>query len=154
MKRTTRNVNVDFSWQTKNMSVIPLFVTTQNTMQPRYTQRQVVYLGVSQKSLDFTKTNVEISCYIERVIIFTQNINKAKKFEDKSNVPYYENISYFHCTFSGKERQWYYPRFTEGVECSKEVLRQKYLKKRHKGRISEFKIFQIFLRHLRVQIII
>ena len=37
-----------------------------------------------------------------------------------------------------------------GLECSKEVLREKELRKRYKGKISEFKIFQIFLRHLRV----
>ena len=37
-----------------------------------------------------------------------------------------------------------------GLECSKEVLREKELRKRYKGKISEFKTFQIFLRHLRV----
>ena len=37
-----------------------------------------------------------------------------------------------------------------GLECSKEVLGEKDLRKRYKGRISEFNIFQIFLRHLRV----
>ena len=39
-----------------------------------------------------------ISNYIDRVTVLTQNINKAKNFRDKSNMAYYENISYFDCT--------------------------------------------------------
>ena len=35
-----------------------------------------------------------------------------------------------------------------GLECSKEVLREKDLRKRYKRRMPEFKIFQIFLRYL------
>ena len=37
-----------------------------------------------------------------------------------------------------------------GRECSKEVLRENDLRKRYKGRISQFKTFQMFLRHLRI----
>ena len=109
------------------MLMAPLFVTTQNTMQSRYTQSQVVYLGKPQKSLDFTKTNLAISCYIERVIILIPNINKAKKFEGQSNMAYYENISYFHCTFSEKKDVGIIQNLQKelGLESSKEVLSEK-----------------------------
>ena len=96
-KRTTKSIQVDFSWQRQNMSMTPLFVTTQSTLQPRYTQSQVAfYLSELQKSFHFTQANLVISRYIERVPIFAKN--KANNFGDKSNMVYYENISYFDCT--------------------------------------------------------
>ena len=50
--------HVNFSWQRQNIAMTPLFVATQNTVEPSYSQTQGArYLRATQHIFDFTQTN-------------------------------------------------------------------------------------------------